>query len=134
MRVKITKLANIDNPLKPSGFPVGFTRIGKSYGKPVVGECFHIGGFRTSTVQEILDDNDFKTHNSIYKWEEFEEDYPKWYSLINSHYESDKNDLIADVEDGMYQGEAEKLFFVKENTDTWPNYETILKIFTDVYR
>jgi hypothetical protein len=41
----------------------------KWFEKPEVGKCFHLGFFRTSAVQEIIDEQTIKTHNSIYRWE-----------------------------------------------------------------
>jgi hypothetical protein len=36
--------------------------------EPEVGKPFVVGGFRSSTVVEIIDDHTFKTLNSIYEW------------------------------------------------------------------
>lgn len=37
--------------------------------KPVVGKAFFISTYKTSLVQEIINENTFKTLNSTYKWE-----------------------------------------------------------------
>ena len=76
--VILTKLEEAANPVHPKNKAVGTVREGEFTDKPVVGKEFYIGrGFRsykTSTVQEILSENTFRTYNSIYKWEliEFE--------------------------------------------------------------
>lgn len=36
---------------------------------PTVGQRFAVGSTTTSPVVEILSENTFRTHNSIYKWE-----------------------------------------------------------------
>jgi len=37
--------------------------------KPTVGRPFVISTYRTSMVKEILSENTFRTHNSVYKFE-----------------------------------------------------------------
>lgn len=74
MRVKITKLREADNPLHPNNIDTGYETVGNFIAVPKVGESFLIsrglgGYFCTSTVQEIIDDNTFRTHNSIYRYE-----------------------------------------------------------------
>ena len=73
IKVKVTKLKEADDPLHPNNIKEGFTKEGYYYYKPVVGESFilydELGGWATSTVQEILSENTFRTYNSIYKWE-----------------------------------------------------------------
>lgn len=77
--VKLTKLREADNPLFPNNIEEGYTIIRSVYAhefhEPEVGESFYLyeynsgGMFSTSTVQEIIDSNTFRTHNSIYRWE-----------------------------------------------------------------
>ncbi len=70
-QVELTKISESDNPLILNHIKVGKTVIGTPvFGKPTVGRCYMLDNYRTSTVQEIIDDNTFRTHNSIYKWRE----------------------------------------------------------------
>lgn len=73
IKVRLTKLRESDNPLYPNNIIVGYTKEAsipeKYFSKPEVGSSFYLGSFRSSTVQEIIDDNTFRTFNSIYKWE-----------------------------------------------------------------
>ena len=67
--VQIEKISELDNALLPNNIEVGFSKRGSFIREPKVGERFWIGtGFRTSPVQEIIDENTFKTEDSIYKW------------------------------------------------------------------
>ena len=69
-QVKVTKLKEADKPLHPDNIEVGYERTGQYSKPPQVGERFFVGyGWATSTVQEILTANTFRTHNSVYKWE-----------------------------------------------------------------
>ncbi len=73
MKVKLTKLSELEDALHPNNIETGYTtirNINEIYFKPpTLGERFYIGDFSTSGVQEIIDDNTFKTYSSIYKWE-----------------------------------------------------------------
>lgn len=70
MIVKLTKLKESENPLHPNNIEVGYEKVGKFFDEPTVGQSFYVGwGWRTSTVQEIIDANTFRTHNSIYRYE-----------------------------------------------------------------
>ena len=73
MKVKLTKLRESDDPLHPGNIPEGYetTRSLPSslFKPPTVGERFNLQTFSTSGVQEIINDNTFRTYNSIYKWE-----------------------------------------------------------------
>jgi hypothetical protein len=73
MKIKIVKLEERKDALHPNNMEVGFETIkevpAKWFEKPEVGKCFHLGFFRTSAVQEIIDEQTIKTHNSIYRWE-----------------------------------------------------------------
>ena len=72
--IRITKLKESDNPLYPGNISEGFNKKCLwEENLPKVGECFDVIGFHTSVVQEIIDDNTFRTFNSIYRWEELEE-------------------------------------------------------------
>lgn len=79
MKVKLTKLRESENPLHPHNITEGHEVIGDYMGDPKVGEMFLLDGeieddwgYHTSTVQEIIDDKTFRTHNSIYKWEKID--------------------------------------------------------------
>lgn len=75
--VEVEKIGKVENPVHPNSdygdskqYHVGiFTK------EPVVGERFTTvyinsqeSGISTSPVTEIIDENTFKTLNSIYKW------------------------------------------------------------------
>ena len=68
--IKLTKLKEAPSPLHPNNIEVGFEKIGVFVKEPVVGEPFYLGwSWATSTVQEIIDPDTFRTHNSIYRYE-----------------------------------------------------------------
>ena len=70
-QVKITKIQEAEKPLHPNHIQIGYERTGQYSGRPPqVGEGFFVGyGWATSTVQEIIDEKTFRTHNSVYEWE-----------------------------------------------------------------
>jgi len=68
MKIELTKLEESNNPLRPGNIPIGEVLKGEFYAYPIVGEAYDIGTWHTSTVQEILSTNTFRTHNSIYKF------------------------------------------------------------------
>lgn len=72
MKVKLMKLKELDDALVPNNIIEGYTTEGTLLNEPVVGECVYISRsvssmFRSSTVQEIIDQDTFKTFNSIYR-------------------------------------------------------------------
>lgn len=73
IKVKITKLQELPDALHPNNIEEGYTNswfVDKaSFEKPTLGQRFNIGSFSTSGVQEIIDDNTFRTFSSIYSWE-----------------------------------------------------------------
>ena len=77
MIIKLTKLKELPDAFHPNNIEEGRVEIFsiKDYlfKKPIVGERFTLMDlshwFSTSLVQEIVDENTFKTLNSIYKWE-----------------------------------------------------------------
>lgn len=74
MKIKIRKIEERPDAEIPDNIETGFERIYNvvSFMKPKVGKCFQLSSvekyFTTSTVTEILDENTFKTRNSIYRW------------------------------------------------------------------
>lgn len=83
MKYKLVKLKDEKfNGLHPNGIFEGDTRIGHISKKPIVGERYHFGTgldhpknhLWTSTVIELLNDNKFRTRNSIYELIEIEEE------------------------------------------------------------
>lgn len=69
-KIILTKLKEADNPYHPNNIEIGYVKEGEFYKEPKVGESFLIlPNWATSTVQEILSPNTFRTMNSIYKWE-----------------------------------------------------------------
>lgn len=81
-RVKVTKLGPVDNP-RDGIYGYGDTlpyHIGEYTTHPVIGERFLARGLSfaeegiiTSLVTEIINENEFKTLNSHYKWEFIED-------------------------------------------------------------
>jgi hypothetical protein len=73
MFIKLTKLDSLLEGAHPNGIEQGYVAKGFMEKEPTVGESFEITNsgywFTTSTVQEIIDENTFKTLNSIYKIE-----------------------------------------------------------------
>lgn len=76
MKVRIIKLKELENALHPNNIAEGFDKtygVNKDYFEvPQLGRRFNIGSFSTSGVQEIIDENTFKTYSSIYRWEVIE--------------------------------------------------------------
>ncbi len=73
MKIKIKKIKSLLNKPHPSSIEEGWEEIintlPKSFNPPKVGERFMLTFFITSIVKKIIDDNTFKTKNSIYYWE-----------------------------------------------------------------
>lgn len=76
-KVKITKLTELPDALHPNNIQEGFSKIGFIEREPTLGERFNVGQFSTSSVQEIIDSNTFKTYSSVYKWEILEDNQDK---------------------------------------------------------
>lgn len=78
MKIKIVKLKELEDAVHPNNIEEGSERVRKMpddmFRKPEAGLMFWAGTFRSSTVQEVIDDNTFKTQNSIYHWEILPED------------------------------------------------------------
>lgn len=68
------KQSEVDNPLSNSRIEIGRLLIGELYDdhfvEPTVGNRFYFNNYggSTSGVQEIINENTFRTYNSIYKW------------------------------------------------------------------
>lgn len=73
MKVKITKIKELEDALHPNNIQEGFTKtfeVNREYfEEPKLDSRFCLGLFSTSGVQEIINENTFKTYSSIYKWE-----------------------------------------------------------------
>lgn len=73
MKIKLTKLAELEDALYPNNIETGYETIREVneqyFEKPQVGRRFNVGTFSTSGVQQIIGDNTFKTYSSIYRWE-----------------------------------------------------------------
>ena len=77
MIIKLTKIKELPNALHSNNIEEGYETIidinDDSFRRPAIGERFTLVGYKrwfsTSEVQEIIDENTFKTWNSIYKWE-----------------------------------------------------------------
>ena len=80
MRIKLTKIKELEDALHPNNIIEGSEREGEFSEAPIVGKCFWMlcekdvdSWFRTSGVVEIIDENTFRTLNSIYRYEPIEE-------------------------------------------------------------
>jgi hypothetical protein len=69
MKVKLVKIAEAENPLYPNNILPGFVKEGRFYKHPTEGEPFWVSNYATSTVQEVIGPDTFRTHNSIYRYE-----------------------------------------------------------------
>ncbi len=65
--VKLVKLNDLPNAEVPFNIPEGYVTEGVIINEPMVGEAFYVGSLRTSMVTEIIDNQTFKTCNSIYR-------------------------------------------------------------------
>lgn len=73
MKIRLVKLKESQNPLHPNNIEVGFVKEGEFINPPEMGKCFWVGNhWRTSLVQEIIDEKTFRTYNSIYQWSKIE--------------------------------------------------------------
>lgn len=69
MKIKLEKIKELPNAIHPNNIEVGFAHVGEFISAPAIGECFWVGsGWRTSVVTEIINENTFKTCNSIYRF------------------------------------------------------------------
>lgn len=70
MKIKLTKIEpNPEGKYKDSR-PVGEEHVGEFVADPEVGKPFKVGhAYRTSPVVEVMDDNKFRTYNSIYLYQ-----------------------------------------------------------------
>ena len=74
MKIKLEKLKELPDALHPNNIEVGYVKEGEFNAKPEVGKPFYIGyNYRTSDVQEIIDEFTFRTYNSIYRYSFIEE-------------------------------------------------------------
>ncbi len=72
MNIILTKKEEVQDAKYPNNKEVGYMKIGKLIESPVVGKPFYVGyAFRTSKVMEIINEDTFKTQNSIYTFKEF---------------------------------------------------------------
>jgi hypothetical protein len=73
MKIKLTKLTELEDALHPNNIEEGYETIRdveeKYFEEPQIGRRFNVGRFSTSGVQEIIDKNTFRTYSSIYRWE-----------------------------------------------------------------
>ena len=73
MKIKITKLKELEDARHPNNIEEGFETIQivdeNSFWEPKIGYRFNVGNFSSSKVVEIIDGYTFKTSSSIYRWE-----------------------------------------------------------------
>lgn len=63
----LEKISELPDAMHPNNIEVGRVVVGDLFADPQVGKCFWVGWFRTSIVKEIIDENTFRTCNSIYR-------------------------------------------------------------------
>lgn len=72
MKIELIKLSELENAVHPHNIAEGYVTVRSVnddyFKEPIIGERFDIGSFSTSPVQEIINENTFKTLNSIYHW------------------------------------------------------------------
>jgi hypothetical protein len=70
MHIKLTKIKENPDGKYSASVAIGKEMIGDFVGEPVVGKSFVIPGVvKTSPILEVLDNNTFKTYNSVYRYE-----------------------------------------------------------------
>jgi hypothetical protein len=75
-KIKIIKLDELIDARHPNNIPIGYVKILNINTDvfPKIGERFPKDCYwSTSVVQEIINEHEFKTLNSIYYWEEIDE-------------------------------------------------------------
>lgn len=65
--IKLIKLNDLPNAEVPFNIPEGYVTEGINISDPVVGDHFYVGNILTSPVTEIIDNQTFKTCNSLYR-------------------------------------------------------------------
>ena len=74
-KAKLIKLKDFDSAEYKNHIEESRVVEGVIIDTPTVGKCFYLfyedrnSAFRTSTVKEVIDENTFRTNNSIYKLE-----------------------------------------------------------------
>lgn len=72
VRIKLTKVGELEDALHPNNIPVGFEKVYNvhedCFSPPCVGKRFNLGSFSTSGVQEVVNSDTFRTYSSIYRW------------------------------------------------------------------
>jgi len=74
IRITLTKLGDCENPHHPLHIPAGHVVNGWLVDEPEIGKAFWVNAaWRTSLVTEIINKDNFKTMNSLYKITRYEE-------------------------------------------------------------
>lgn len=79
MKIEITKLTELPDALHPNNIPEGYKEVFKMdyspFKEPEVGERFWpCSWWSTSGVQEVINENTFRTYSSIYMWRMVEDE------------------------------------------------------------
>ena len=73
MKIKLTKIKELEDALNPHNIEEGFEKTFEIpddfFRIPTIGNRFWASTWWSSGVQEIIDNNTFKTYSSIYRWE-----------------------------------------------------------------
>jgi hypothetical protein len=68
IEITLTKIKELEDATHPFNIEEGYSRRGELISEPEIGQRFYVGwNWSTSPVREIIDENTFKTLNSIYK-------------------------------------------------------------------
>lgn len=114
LKIKLEKLRESDNPLYPNNIPEGWSREfltnENDWNKPKLGERAYFGrNFSTSGVLEIIDENTFRTYNSIYRYETTEIKILVWLDPYKSPFSEENKDIWRD-----YIVEEENIIWLKD--------------------
>lgn len=67
--IRLEKIEELHDAKHKNNIFVGYKKDGFFINEPVVGQRFYVSHYySTSVVTEILNENTFKTLNSVYKW------------------------------------------------------------------
>lgn len=75
-QVKITKISDeVFEGKHPNNINLGYEKVGILHNNIEIGYSIQVGSLVTSCVTEIIDENTYRTNNSIYKVVPYDKDY-----------------------------------------------------------
>ena len=125
MKIKIRKLRELPDAMHPHNIEVGFENIIEFSEniiiKPEIGERFPICSYwSTSVVTEIINENTFKTLNSIYHWE-VEEEEKKTEEELEKEWDKKEKAIDLEINKGIWFGEEKKEDIKQIGIETFNN-------------